>query len=362
MTINVMYVTLENLFSYICCFLQVSPVYGRRLSTSARGLLDCLAQLQLIEPAVSPGYDQQKDCNQQYEDIMAILQSLWLTEPQVIEAKDGVTEQVTPPRSSSGVDMSSGSGGSAKEKGNQGEDETPPKETESIHENEGAEKALEEEEEGNAEEGNNEIEGEPEETTTEQAITEIVEEPLQSEEQSTVPPSLDEPKPAGNPSSSDKSSANDSSKSPTDNEQETLEDTSSGTPPTVMRAPLTKRLSQDPDPVWVLHLLKKLEKQFINHYIDAMAEFKVRWDLDDNLILNTMIKELRDEVSRRIQSSIEREMRKIQSRAGKGGRSSRPPQGGNLSRESTMTEKRRRMLKVSPAHIVFTVHLEDIAA
>lgn len=352
-------------FQNICCFLQVSPVYGRRLSTSARGLLDCLAQLQLIEPAVSPGYDQQKDCNQQYEDIMAILQSLWLTEPQVIEAKeakDGGTEQVTPPRSSSGVDMSSGSGGSAKDNGNQGDGETPPKERVSIHENEGAEKAVEEEEKGNPEEGDNENEVEPEETTTEQATADIVEEPLQSEEQSTVPPSLDGPKPAGNPSSSDKSSANDSSKSPTDNEQETLEDTSSGTPPTVLRAPLTKRLSQDPDPVWVLHLLKKLEKQFINHYIDAMAEFKVRWDLDDNLILNTMIKELRDEVSRRIQSSIEREMRKIQSRVGKGGRSPRPPQGGNLSRESTMTEKRRRMLKVSPVHIVFIVHLANIAA
>lgn len=337
----------------MCCPLQVSPVYGRRLSTSARGLLDCLAQLQLIEPAVSPGCDQQKHCNQQDEDIMAILQSLWLTETQVIGAnKDGGKDQVTPPRSSSGVDMSSGSGGSAKENGNQGEDETPPKETESIHTSK-----KDEEEEENAEVGDNEIKVEPEETTTEHATTDIEEEPLQSEEQSTDPPSLDGPKPAGKPPSSDKSSANDSSKSPTDNEQETLEDTSSGTPPTVLRAPLTKRLSQDPDPVWVLHLLKKLEKQFINHYIDAMAEFKVRWDLDDNLILNTMIKELRDEVSRRIQNSVDSEMKKIQSRAGKGGRSPRPPQGGNLSRESTMTEKRRRMLKVSPVHIVFTVHL-----
>lgn len=332
----------------------MSPVYGRRLSTSARGLLDCLAQLQLIEPAVKPGCDQ-KDHNQQYENIMAILQSLWLTEPRDIDAKrvkDVGTEQVSPPRSSSGVDMRSGSGGSGKENGNQGGDETPPKETESVHEDEGAKKIVEEDEERNAED--KDTEAEQEEASTEQATKDIAEEQMQSDEQSTVPPSLDSPKATENPSSSDKSSANDSSKSPTDNEQDTVEDSSSGTPPTVLRAPLSKKLSQDPDPVWVLHLLKKLEKQFINHYINAMAEFKVRWDLDDSLILDTMITELRDEVSRRIQSSIEREMKKIQSRAGRGGRSPRPPQGGNLSRESTMTEKRRRMLKVNPSQIVCT--------
>lgn len=322
----------------------MSPVYGRRLSTSARGLLDCLAQLQLIEPAVSPGCDSQKDRTQRYEDIMAILKSLWLTEPKDIEAKETSRDQVTPPRSSSGVGMSSGSGGSGKENVNQGGDEIPPKETESVHEDEQAEKVEEEkEEEGNEEACDKEIEDKAE-SEQEEAKPDTSEEPAQSDEQSTIPPSLDSPKATDNPSSSDKSSVNDSSKSPTDNERE-LEDSSSGTPPTVVRAPLSKRLSQDPDPVWVLHLLKKLEKQFMNHYINAMAEFKVRWDLDDNLILNTMISELREEVSRRIQSSIEREMRKIQGRAGRGGRSPRPPLG-NLSRESTMTDRRRQMMKV----------------
>lgn len=338
----------------LCCLLKVSPVYGRRLSTSARGLLDCLAQLQLIEPAVSAS---QKGRNQQYEDIMGILQSLWLTEPtetDATEAKDVGTEQVTPPRSSSGVDMSSGSGGSGKENGNQGGDETQENKTK---EDDGAEKVAaeeEEEEEGSAEAEHKETEAEPEETSSEEAKTDIAGEAAQSEEQSTVPPSLDSPKATENPSSSDKSSANDSSKSPTDNEREVLEGSSSGTPPTVLRAPFSKRLSQDPDPVWILNLLKKLEKQFMNHYINAMAEFKVRWDLDDSLILDTMISELRDEVSRRIQSSIEREMRKIQSRAGRVGRSPRPPKRADLSRESTMTERRRQMLKVTPPHVLFT--------
>ena len=66
-----------------------------------------------------------------------------------------------------------------------------------------------------------------------------------------------------------------------------------------------------------------------------------------------MISELRDEVRRRIQSSIEREMKKIQSRAGKTARSGQPQKGLNLSRESTMTDKRRRMLMVITKHILF---------
>uniref|UniRef100_A0A3B5QSI4 RP1 like 1 n=1 Tax=Xiphophorus maculatus TaxID=8083 RepID=A0A3B5QSI4_XIPMA len=167
--------------------------------------------------------------------------------------------------------------------------------------------------------------------------------------QSSLP--LGSSKATDNPSLSEKSSPNVSSKSPTDNERDTQEDSSSETPPSAPRPPLSKRLSQDPDPVWVLHLLKKLEKQFMSHYIEAMEEFKVRWDLDDSLILDTMISELREEVSRRIQSSIQREMRKIQSRAGKVGRSPRPPQLANMSRDSTMTEKRRRMLKVNTPQI-----------
>lgn len=294
---------------------------------SARELLDCLAQLQLIKPAVRPG-DQQK--GHQYEDIIAILQSLWFTEPRDSEGKevkDVGTEQVTPPRSSSGVDMSSGSGGSAKENGNHGGDEADQNQT-------------------------NEAESLPGDEGTERIVEEEVD-LSEAEKQSTVPPGLDSPNATEDPSSLKKISTNDSYKSTTDNERETQENSSSGTPPTVPRAPLSTRLSQDPDPVWILNLLKKLEKQFMNHYVTAVAEFKVRWDLDDSIILDTMISELRDEVRRRIQSSIEREMKKIQSRAGKTARSGQPQKGLNLSRESTMTDKRRRMLMVITKHILF---------
>ncbi|XP_037552585.1 retinitis pigmentosa 1-like 1 protein [Nematolebias whitei] len=300
---------------------EVSPVYGRRLSTSARGLLDSLTQLQLIEPAVGCGSYQQKEHKQQYEEIMAILQSLWLTEPRDIEALETkdyrCSKQVTPPRSSSGVGMSSGSDGSGKGNGNQGEDETCAK----------AEEAVEK-----ANKIGNIIEMEREETFKEDTSR-------KSEDQTTVPQSLESPKTTENTSSSEKNTTNDGFKFPTDNKRETEEDSHS-------RAPLSKRLSQDPDPVWVLHLLNKLEKQFMSHYIQTMAEFKVRWDLADSLLLDTMISELRDEVSRRIQSSIQREMKKIQSRAGKVGVSPRPPQLASISRDSTMTEKRRRIMKV----------------
>lgn len=287
--------------------------------------MDSLTQLQLIEPAVGCGSHQQKEHQQQYDEIMAILQSLWLTEPRDIEALETKdyrgSKQVTPPRSSSGVGMSSGSDGSGKGNGNQGEDETGAK----------AEEAVEKENrmENTSEKG---IEMEREETFKEDTSR-------KSEDQSTIPQSLESLKTTENTSSSERNAANDSFKIPTDNKRETQEDSHS-------RAPLSKRLSQDPDPVWVLHLLSKLEKQFMSHYIQAMAEFKVRWDLDDSLLLDTMITELRDEVSRRIQCSIQREVKKIQSRAGKVGKSPRPPQLSSNSRDSTMTEKRRRIMKV----------------
>ncbi|XP_056157078.1 retinitis pigmentosa 1-like 1 protein [Lampris incognitus] len=329
---------------------EVSAVYGRRLSTSAKGLLDCLAQLQLIEPTASPECDQHKDRSQRYNEIMAILQSLWLTEPKDMAEKAGkeaCKDQVTPPRSSSGVGMSSGSGGSGKDNGNEGGIESPLKLAASIHEEVEAEEEAEGEAMKEHVETGEDVEEEEQSVPAEESVqSEHVDTPPSSPKHGDILSHLDSPKAIDSPSSLDKSSANDSSKSPSDNERETPEDFSSGTTPNILRGPLSKRPSQDPDPVWVLHLLKKLEKQFMSHYTDAMEEFKVRWELDDSAVLDTMIAELRNEVRQRIQTSIDRELRKIQSRAGRGARSPRPPHNGHLSRESTMTERRRRMLKV----------------
>ncbi|XP_053721804.1 retinitis pigmentosa 1-like 1 protein [Synchiropus splendidus] len=280
---------------------EVSPVYGRRLSTSAKGLLDCLTQLQLIEPGVGQSYHQRKGCTHPCEDIMVILQSLWLTETRDPEGLIISTDQASPPRSSSGVGMSSGSGGSGKE------NETPPKEEESLPRKK---------------------------------------ERVDKMESGAFSESLETKEPAVNQTDGDECiDSHLTSHSHTDKGAETVDIGLEGAS-TVLRPPLSKKLSQDPDPVWVLHLLKKLEKQFMNHYTEAMADFKVRWDLDDSLILDKMITELKQEVKHRVQSSIDREMKKIQGRAGRGQRLPRPPQDMNLSRESSMAEKRRRMLKV----------------
>ncbi|XP_077475180.1 uncharacterized protein rp1l1a isoform X2 [Stigmatopora argus] len=291
---------------------EVSPVYGRRLTTSARCLLHCLAQLQLIEPLGCQSCKQHENTNCHYGDVIAILQSIWLTEPRDIENRGIGKDQGTPPRSSSGVGMSSGSGGSGKEHDNQEADGAFIKE--SLHEHEVVENVLKE-------------------TTIPQTLeikaeVGLEEQTLHSEEQRQVLSNLESPKDVKF-TSSDKSS------------------NSSSTPqPRRLQLKLSNKPSQDAEQVWVLDLLKKLEKEFMNHYIDAMTEFKVHWDLDDSLILDTMIIELKDEMSSRIHSSIKREMSEIQNRSGRKDRSPRPPKEVNLSRESTMTEKRRRMLKI----------------
>ncbi|KAK6304816.1 hypothetical protein J4Q44_G00254020 [Coregonus suidteri] len=318
---------------------EIGSVYGRRLSSSAKGLLDCLAQLQLIDPPTSPAADPSPDRGQSYQEVMDILQSLWLSEPEKGKEDEGEEKERL---KDSGVDLTSvsaGSGGSGK---------TRPDETAGditlIAEGERGE-GEGEGEAGEGEAGEGEAAGGGEEAASPAATPDITSRvrgsPGDDEgrgELLQTPESLQIP---GSPSSSDSTAY----KSPTDTERDTPEDTpSSGTPPSVQRALLTKRVSQDPDPVWVLNLLKKLEKQFMTHYVDAMAEFKVRWDLDDNAMLDAMITELRDEVKKRIQTSIDHELRKIRGRASRG---PRPP---NLSRESAETDQRRRRLKVSGAN------------
>ena len=311
-------------------------MYGRKLSTSAKGLLDCLAQLQLIQPLVSdPACEVHKDHRERYTEVMSILQSLWLTEP-----GDLPKDQRTPSRSSSGVEVGSGSGGSGKDNNDGGGGA------------EGLAKDAEESELGKEEADAGEGEHDTEGKGTAGTPT-----PRGAEAGATRSPSStkdDGPEDAATdptpPSSSDKSSSavGRSKSRTTDNEHDTLgaESSGSGTPPAARPPPFAGRtVSADPDPTWALHLLRKLEKQFMSHYTAAMVEFKARWDLEDNVLLDTMISELRDEVGRRIQSSVGRELKKIQGRAGRGGRTPRPPVG-TLSRESTMTERRRQMLKV----------------
>ncbi|XP_009578403.1 PREDICTED: retinitis pigmentosa 1-like 1 protein [Fulmarus glacialis] len=115
---------------------------------------------------------------------------------------------------------------------------------------------------------------------------------------------------------------------------------------------LVQQNSRDPDPVWVLRLLKKIEKEFMAHYVSAMNELKVRWNLQNNQQMDEMILELKEEVSKRIQKSIEKELRKIKTRAGK--KTPRPPDEP-LKRETTFqTEQRRRRLQTMHKKSLFS--------
>ncbi|XP_077032490.1 retinitis pigmentosa 1-like 1 protein [Agelaius phoeniceus] len=124
--------------------------------------------------------------------------------------------------------------------------------------------------------------------------------------------------------------------SPNDPEPKVNTSTSVGTS-------LVQQNSVDPDPTWVLRLLKKIEKEFMAHYVNAMNEFKVRWNLQDNQQMDAMILELKEEVSKRIQKSIEKELRKIKSRAGR--RMPRPPEGPPTRESKLQTEQRRWRLQ-----------------
>nr|XP_054099656.1 retinitis pigmentosa 1-like 1 protein isoform X1 [Callithrix jacchus]XP_054099657.1 retinitis pigmentosa 1-like 1 protein isoform X1 [Callithrix jacchus]XP_054099658.1 retinitis pigmentosa 1-like 1 protein isoform X1 [Callithrix jacchus] len=77
------------------------------------------------------------------------------------------------------------------------------------------------------------------------------------------------------------------------------------------------RVALDCDPILVSVLLKKTEKAFLAHLASAVAELRARWALQDNDLLDQMAAELQQDVARRLQNSTERELQKLQSRAGR---------------------------------------------
>nr|XP_021324285.1 uncharacterized protein rp1l1b isoform X2 [Danio rerio] len=323
---------------------EVSPVYGRKLSASAQGLLDCLANLQLLD--FGPCDEDGK--KEKYQELMSMLKSLWLCDPknkkETSEEKGKHLDEELKARSSSGVDVNSGSTGSGKSSVNDGTQVQPNTDCEGLDtltKVQEVEETVEEETsktpeskndsatpdvanqtqmtpDKNVEKLKDDVPGSDETIRSYDSPRELIETPLSSNKSSGNNPKTEEP------------------------QSDHQEDTSSGSAPTLQRGQLSKKISQDPDPVWVLNLLNKLEKQFMTHYVDAMAEFKVRWNLDENEQLDTMISELQDEVQRRIQYSIDKELKKIHGRAGR----PKPPKE-TISRESTIqTEQRRRRLKV----------------
>ncbi len=346
-SVLVMKVLLSPKFDRCNSLPEVSPVYGRKLSASAQGLLDCLANLKLLD--FGPSDEDGK--KEKYQELMSMLKSLWLCDPKDSEKtsveRNKCVDDEFKARSSSGVDVNSGSTGSGKSSVNDG---TQPQINTECEVLETLTKVQEVDEtvEGEASEtaGSKYDSATPDIANQAQSTPktkDTVEEKFKGDapgSEETIR-SNDSPRELiETPISSNNSSGNNPKKEET--ESDCQEDTSSDSAPKQQRGQLSKRLSQNPDPVWVLNLLNKLEKQFMTHYVNAMAEFKVRWNLDDNEQLDAMVCELQDEVRRRIQLSIDRELKKIQGRAGR----PRPPKD-TMSRESTIqTEQRRRRLKV----------------
>uniref|UniRef100_A0A8C2AK88 Retinitis pigmentosa 1-like 1 protein n=1 Tax=Cyprinus carpio TaxID=7962 RepID=A0A8C2AK88_CYPCA len=291
---------------------EVSSVYGRKLSASAQGLLDCLANLQLLD--FGPNTEDGK--KEKYQELMSMLKSLWLCDPKDSEKTSGERnkhlDEEFKARSSSGVDVNSGSTGSGKSSDNDGTQAQINTECE-VLETLTKVQEVDETVEGKASEtpGSKHDSATPD-IANQAQLTPETKDTDEGKLKDDVPGSEETIKSNDSPRelietplSSNKSSGNNPKKEETESDRQ--EDTSSGSAPKQQRGQLSKSLSQDPDPVWVLNLLNKLEKQFMTHYVNAMAEFKVRWNLDDNEQLDAMICELQDEVRRRIQSSIDRE-------------------------------------------------------
>ncbi|TSO25135.1 Retinitis pigmentosa 1-like 1 protein [Bagarius yarrelli] len=338
---------------------EVSPTYGRKLSTSVKGLIDCLANLQMIDPDPKI-YDK-------YAKIISTLQALWMnrsseTVQDQHNRKNNLAEDENNLRSSSGVDLSSGSLGSCKrsisgglEKSEIAQGNTLIAEEKALSQNQGDGITGGESESSTPENINpslvssfpitpdiaERVRCSPEheklnkEALVDEGLKGTGDDAIQTNGHIKDIKEIDIPL-------SKRASENNRNVKTAVNKSIPAENYSSKTSTLSKKGELTKHISQDPDPVWVLGLLRKLEKQFMSHYANAIAEFKVRWDLTDNETLDIMISELKEEVHRRIQSTINRELQKIQSRAGK---TPKPPIS-MLSRDSTArTEQRRRRLK-----------------
>ncbi|NXJ11699.1 RP1L1 protein, partial [Odontophorus gujanensis] len=389
---------------------EVSPTMGRKLSNSASILITCLASLQLLDEESEEPSDKSKCLNKtRYVELLNIFQALWFGQtaeksgPSSGQEASGQEKSVSgfkvpksvngdfTPMSSSGVDVSSGSGGSGEEitagarecnllaqktvefksEGQVENGETATELTEAEEQNKQEEYSSrpstacsksKDEEKANSTRGesliqdqcnnceNDQEEGEENENTEnsrsvengEQEEAEVVNEALPKENLNEAADHL------STTIETNVSDADCGTELKADVEEQHEKGFTKDPEPKVDMATsvgksLVQQKSVDPDPVWVLRLLKKIEKEFMAHYVNAMNELKVKWNLQNNEQMDEMILELKEEVSKRIQRSIEKELRKIRSRAGS--KMPRPPDGP-LKRESTLqTEQRRRRLQ-----------------
>ncbi|XP_030884414.1 retinitis pigmentosa 1-like 1 protein [Leptonychotes weddellii] len=104
-----------------------------------------------------------------------------------------------------------------------------------------------------------------------------------------------------------------------------------------------RRVSLDPEPLWVSKLLRKMEKAFMAHLGSATAELRARWSLQNNSLLDQMVAELQQDLGLRLRDSTEKELQKIWSQAV--GKKPGPAREGLRWEMALQMEQRRRRLQ-----------------
>ncbi|XP_075719919.1 retinitis pigmentosa 1-like 1 protein [Rhinoderma darwinii] len=372
---------------------EVSQTMGRKLSNSATVLISCLASLQLLDEGQTDIAKKTNDLKKnKYIELFNILQALWAAGPtnkSITNAKSGKhysREDELTPVSSSGVDLNSGfegSGdGSITGRGDhmvateRAELSTVSKEVECATVNvqccEQKRVVSGNHDVANGQETTNEVD----EASFHEVKSCIMDEnmnekKLDSRENIFEKEKIQETSAHGQYSSVNnvnvecietmeehRISNNDNmnilshSEEPKSNESNSQDTNNINSPSDCQSTILSTSDSNgkdedkpghDANPVWVLKLLKKIEKEFMTHYVDAMNEFKVRWNLVDNENLDEMIAELKNEVGQRIQRSISNELKTI--KVQKGTKVPRPPGEGTRRNSSLQAEERRRRLQ-----------------
>ncbi|XP_072263335.1 uncharacterized protein [Pyxicephalus adspersus] len=350
---------------------EVSQTMGRKLSNSAQVLISCLAGLQLLNDGQTKNSNDTK-----YIELFNIFQALWAEGPtgkkDLKSAKHYSRDDELTPVSSSGVDINSGFDGSGDGSitggGNSmATEKSVVKEVNCVSKN--------------LQNCNHEppSSGDQDTGSGQTATTETVDAGFDEAKSYVMDENMNEKKidsnsdeevkkaikgdgsrdavaaeedAACNKDTMNNLSHNGNEAKPQESKSEESNDGNSSSRTTIISTsdsngknnPIqTNDQTFEADPVWVLKLLKKIEKEFMTHYVDAMNEFKVRWNLENNDNLNDMIAELKNEVSQRIQRSISNELKKIKSRAGI--KMPRPPNDGQRRKSSLQAEERRRRLQ-----------------
>ncbi|XP_006864489.1 PREDICTED: retinitis pigmentosa 1-like 1 protein [Chrysochloris asiatica] len=344
---------------------EVSDVVGRRLSHSARVLVTCLTRLHFFNEDLGSSVSKVKFTDSpRFQELLATFQSLWpqcreldssLQEFRTLQALP-VTEDFTP-TSSSGVDVSSGSGGSGEGRGTCLVDSTitpervelPLKMVTNIISSQRPTSNMSELRNQPADLKNQPLNSlqassnfrawpcttsqDEAEDSKEQMLSNCLEQLVENiMQEEGVPAEKIEQEIEKEEMQEDSSKEEEFPEEERVNEQELSEN-----------GEKTRSMDLDPDPIGVFKLLKKMAKAFMTHFASAMAAIRTRWGLQNNDLLDKMVAELEQDLAWHLQDSITKEMEKIQNRPGK--KVPRPPCEALRWKTSLQTQQRRRRLQ-----------------